>query len=209
MQQWRRDAGRGMGCLGCGTRDCATACRRPCCRVLPLPRVPPHPPLPSHSPLPPQLAAHVAQWDADQHGSAQPVGELHSEQSLLASGTLSQGLQDWLVDASEIEYLVGAACSPGQLKLLPGCVLLPGEQLCLLWPPHCADCRRLAAPALLCSAGPMAGCRSWGGEPGAACVHCVQNYRQGRRLVLNPPKAGQQRMRAMLPGALLPRLAGC
>ncbi|KAI7842434.1 hypothetical protein COHA_004073 [Chlorella ohadii] len=56
----------------------------------------------------PELAAHVAQWDADQQGSEQSCvvgGELHTEQSLLASGTLSQGLQDWLVDVSEIEYL--------------------------------------------------------------------------------------------------------
>ncbi len=55
----------------------------------------------------------MAQWDADQQGSEQSCvvgGELHTEQSLLASGTLSQGLQDWLVDVSEIEYLVRGAC---------------------------------------------------------------------------------------------------
>ncbi|PRW45625.1 hypothetical protein C2E21_6054 [Chlorella sorokiniana] len=61
----------------------------------------------SHMMLP-ELAAHVAQWDADQQGSEQQCvvgGELHTEQSLLASGTLSKSLQDWLVDVGEIEYL--------------------------------------------------------------------------------------------------------
>lgn len=59
-----------------------------------------------------QLAAHVAEWDADHQGSDQLCvvgGELHTEQSLLASGTLSQSLQDWLVDIAEIEYLVSGA----------------------------------------------------------------------------------------------------
>lgn len=61
-----------------------------------------------------QLAEHVAQWDADQQDGEQLAvvgGELHTEQSLLASGTLSKSLQDWLVDVSEIEYLV-RCCVP-------------------------------------------------------------------------------------------------
>lgn len=61
-----------------------------------------------------QLAEHVAQWDADQQDGEQLAvvgGELHTEQSLLASGTLSKSLQDWLVDVSEIEYLV-RCCLP-------------------------------------------------------------------------------------------------
>lgn len=64
------------------------------------------PPLPS-----PQLAAHVAQWNAQGSSdqSALVGGELHAEQSLLAPGALPASLMQWLVDVSE----VGAAAGRG------------------------------------------------------------------------------------------------